>query len=33
MEDTAKAAEFYKEIYQADIGYKDVSQKIEQLYS
>jgi tetratricopeptide (TPR) repeat protein len=33
MEDTATAAEFYKEIYQADIGYKDVSQKIEQLYS
>ena len=33
MENTAKAAEFYKEIYQADIGYKDVAQKIEQLYA
>ncbi len=27
-----QAAEFYKEIYQADIGYRDVSQKIEQAY-
>jgi len=26
------ASEFYKEIYQADIGFKDVAQKIEQAY-
>jgi len=28
-----KAAGYYKEIYQVDIGYKDVSDKVEQLYS
>jgi tetratricopeptide (TPR) repeat protein len=33
MGDTTKAAEFYKEIYQSDIGFRDVSQKIEQLYA
>lgn len=33
MGDSKLAAEFYKEIYQADIGYKDVAQKIEQAYS
>ena len=27
-----QAAEFYKEIYQSDIGYRDVAQKIEQAY-
>ena len=33
MGDTAKAAEFYKEIYSTDISYRDVTQKIEALYS
>ncbi len=33
MGDSAKAAEFYKEIYQSDISYRDVSQKIEDLYA
>ncbi|MBI3987602.1 MAG: tetratricopeptide repeat protein [Lentisphaerae bacterium] len=34
MGDFAKAVnKYYKEIYQVDIGYKDVSSKIEQLYS
>ncbi|MBT3295299.1 MAG: tetratricopeptide repeat protein [Verrucomicrobia bacterium] len=32
MGDKAKAAEYYKLIYQADISYKDISQKIESLY-
>ncbi|OVE75199.1 hypothetical protein BVX97_05410 [bacterium E08(2017)] len=30
--DRTKAASYYKQIYQVDIGYKDVSQKIESLY-
>lgn len=30
--DVAKTAEYYKQIYQADIGYKDIAQKIESLY-
>jgi len=30
--DTAKAAEYYKTIYQVDIGYKDIAEKIENLY-
>jgi len=30
--DNAKAAEYYKSIYQVDIGYKDIAEKIEQLY-
>ena len=33
MGDSPKAAEFYKEIYQSDISFRDVSQKIEELYS
>lgn len=33
MGDPQKAVEFYKEIYAADIGYKDVAQKIEQFYN
>ncbi len=32
MGDAAQAAEYYKEIYQSDIGYRDVAQKIEQAY-
>lgn len=30
--DTAKAAERYKQIYQVDISYRDIAQKIEQVY-
>jgi tetratricopeptide (TPR) repeat protein len=30
--DTAKAAEYYKQIYQSDISYKDVADKVERLY-
>jgi tetratricopeptide (TPR) repeat protein len=33
MGDQKLASEFYKEIYQSDISYKDVAQKIEQAYS
>jgi len=33
MGDMAKAGAFYKEIYQSDISYRDVTQKIEQLYA
>jgi tetratricopeptide (TPR) repeat protein len=33
MGDNKLAADFYKEIYQADISYKDVAQKIEQAYN
>ena len=32
MGDKTKAAEYYKLIYQNDIGYKDIAQKIELLY-
>jgi DNA-binding SARP family transcriptional activator len=32
MGDRAKAADYYKQIYQVDIGYKDIAQKIEQVY-
>ena len=32
MGDKVKAAEYYKQIYQADISYKDIAQKIELLY-
>ena len=32
MGDKDTAATYYKEIYQADIGYKDIAQKIEGLY-
>jgi len=32
MGDKAKAADYYKQIYQADIAYKDIAQKIESLY-
>ena len=32
MGDSARAADFYKEIYQSDIGYRDVAQKIEDAY-
>lgn len=31
--DTEKAISYYKDVYQADIGFKDVAQKVEQLYS
>jgi len=27
-----KAAEYYKQIYQSDISYKDIAEKIEQAY-
>lgn len=30
--DTVKAAEYYKQIYQSDISYKDVADKVERLY-
>ncbi len=30
--DIPKAGEFYKQIYQVDIGYKDISKKVESLY-
>jgi tetratricopeptide (TPR) repeat protein len=30
--DMAKAGEFYKQIYQVDISYKDISKKVESLY-
>ncbi len=33
MGDSVKAAGFYKEIYQSDIGFRDVEQKIEKLYA
>jgi len=33
MEDKAKAADYYKQIYKVDIGYRDVAQKIEAAYS
>ncbi len=32
MGEAAEAAEFYKEIYQSDISYRDVAQKIEEAY-
>ncbi|MBU0679383.1 MAG: tetratricopeptide repeat protein [Verrucomicrobia bacterium] len=32
MGDMAKAADYYKQIYAVDIGYKDISKKIEQAY-
>jgi len=32
MGDKVKAAEYYKQVYQADISYKDIAQKIESLY-
>lgn len=32
MGDKEKAAQFYKQIYQSDIAYKDIAQKIESLY-
>jgi tetratricopeptide (TPR) repeat protein len=32
MNDRATAAEYFKRIYQSDIGYKDISQKIEHFY-
>jgi len=31
--DAAEAARYYKEIYQVDIGFKDVAEKVEQVYS
>jgi tetratricopeptide (TPR) repeat protein len=33
MGNTEKAVEFYKEIYQADISFRDVAQKIEAFYA
>lgn len=30
--DGAKAVEYYKQVYQVDIGYKDVAEKVEQVY-
>jgi fibrillarin-like rRNA methylase len=32
MDDKEKAAEYYKQIYAVDIGYKDIADKIESLY-
>jgi len=32
MGDRPKAAEYYKEVYQSDIGYRDIAEKIEQVY-
>jgi tetratricopeptide (TPR) repeat protein len=32
LQDADKAAGYFKEIYQTDIGYKDVAQKVEQIY-
>ena len=31
--DAEKAMSYYKDVYQADIGFKDVAEKVEQLYS
>lgn len=33
MGDRKTAAEYYKRIYQSDIGYKDIAEKIEQMYA
>ena len=32
LQDADKAAGYFKEIYQTDLGYKDVAQKVEQIY-
>jgi tetratricopeptide (TPR) repeat protein len=31
--ETARAADYFKQIYQVDIGYRDVAEKVEQVYS